>query len=175
MKSRRQVIFFRVLLILTFFAGMIYLISFVSLAGAPARMSTEDFLSACHSWTYIFFFYMALCIASAVFSVLELRVSDRKHLAVLRTVVIVFAALSDILAIRYIAVFRGYEDAVEAAKAVDSLVDTGTVFIIMSFAGAMLLFFIMVSSVYHIVRLRRIDEFDAVVEPEKPKQKPKAQ
>ena len=49
--NKRLNIIFRILLMLTFIAGMIYLISFVSLANAPAKMTAEEYLSACRRWT----------------------------------------------------------------------------------------------------------------------------
>ena len=157
MKHKRINIVFRIVLMLTFVVGMIYLISFVSLAGAPARMTSDEFLSACRRWTYIFFGYLGMTVASAVLSVIAMK-GAIKPSAILRTGTIAFAAVANILAVRYIAVFRGYEDAVDAAKAVDSLVDTGTVFIIMSFAGAMLLFFLLISSVYDIIVTMKYSE-----------------
>ena len=168
MKSKKLTLIFRILLMLTFIAGMIYLISFVRLAGAPAVMTPDEYLAACRRWTNVFFVYMAMTLASAVLSVMALRGAN-KLTGVLRTAVIVFAAVANILAVRYIAAFRGYEDAVEAAKAVDGLVDTGTVFIIMSFSGAMLLFFLMITSVYDIVTTFRTDEFEKLAEEQKNK------
>ena len=165
--NKRLNIIFRILLMLTFVAGMIYLISFVSLANAPAKMTAEEYLSACRRWAYVFFVYLGMTLASAVLSVMVLKGRD-KPVGIVRTLVIGFAAVANILAVRYIAVFRGYEDAVDAAKAVDSLVDTGTVFIIMSFAGAMLLFFLVMTSVYDLVTNFRVDELDkALAEKEK--------
>ncbi|MBR1392229.1 MAG: hypothetical protein IJ561_00175 [Ruminococcus sp.] len=167
MKSRGFNIFFRIVLIVTFFAGMVFLISFIRLVDSPAVMTEEQFLSACRRWTYTFIVYLFLCVGSSVLSILCFR-SNGKIVSIARTAVIVFAAVADLLAMRYIFVFRGYEDAVEAAKAVDDLLDKGTVFIIMSFVGAMLLFFLMVSSVYNIVKISRDDEFNKVVDPTKP-------
>lgn len=149
MKSKRMTVIFRIVLMLTFIVGMVYIISFVSLANAPATKTSDEFLSACRRWTYVFFGYLGMTVASAALSVIAMRGAN-KLTGIIRTAVIVFAAAANILSVRYIAVFRGYEDAVEAAKAVDSLVDTGTVFIIMSFSGAMLLFFLVISSIYDI-------------------------
>ena len=163
MKGRRFNIVFRIVLMLTFVAGMIYLIAFVNLAGAPAKMTSDEYLGACRRWTYIFFVYLGMTVASAVLSVLALRGANRLS-GWVRTAVIGFAAVANILAVRYIYVFRGYEDAVDAAKAVDSLVDTGTVFIIMSFAGAMLLFFLVITSVYDIVTSSKTDEVEKALE-----------
>ena len=169
MKGKRLNIIFRIVLMLTFIAGMVYLISFVGLAGAPAKMTSEEYLGACRRWTYIFFVYLGMTAASAVLSVLVLR-GGFGLAGIVRTLVIGFAAVANILAIRYIYVFRSYEDAVDAAKAVDSLVDTGTVFIIMSFAGAMLLFFLVITSVYDIVTSSKVDEVEKALE-EKAKKK----
>lgn len=166
MKSKGFNILFRIILILTFVAGMVYLIAFVRLVGAPAEMTEEQFLSACRCWTYIFIVYLFMCVGSSVLSILCFR-SNGKLVSVSRTAVIVFAAVSNLLAMKYIFVFRSYEDAVEAAKAVDDLLEKGTVFIIMSFVGAMLLFFLMVSSVYNIVKISRDDEFNSVIDPAK--------
>lgn len=168
MKSKKLTLIFRILLMLTFIAGMIYLISFVRLAGAPAVMKSDEYLAACRRWTYVFFVYMGMTLVSAVLSVVAMRGAG-KLIGVMRTAVIGFAAAANILAVRYIAVFRGYDDAVDAAKAVDSLVDTGTVFIIMSFAGAMLLFFLMITSVYDIVTTFKTDEFEKLSAEQKDK------
>ena len=163
MKRKGLNIIFRILLMLTFIAGMIYLISFVSLANAPAVMTSDEFLSACRRWTYIFIVYLFMTTASAVLSFIVMLGSKRLS-GIVRTLVILFAAAANFLSIRYIFVFRSYEDAVEAAKAVDSLVDTGTVFIIMSFVGAMLLFFLVITSVYDLAVTQRRDEVTEALE-----------
>ena len=65
MKSKGFNILFRIILILTFVAGMVYLIEFVRLVGAPAEMTEEQFLSACRRWTYIFIVYLFMCVGSS--------------------------------------------------------------------------------------------------------------
>ncbi|MBR4555242.1 MAG: hypothetical protein IKO27_06560 [Ruminococcus sp.] len=164
MTGRRFTVIFRIVVIFTFIMGMIYLISFVGLSQAPARSTKEEFLDSCRSWTNIFFIYMLMCLGSTALSVLNFR-SGSKPAAVVRTAVLAFASVADILAVKYVYVFRGYEDAFEAAKELDSLIDKGSFFIIFSFVGAMLLFFLMISSVYTIIRTARVDEFDKVIDP----------
>lgn len=168
MKSKKMTVIFRIVLMLTFIAGMIYLISFVRLASAPAVMTSDEYLAACRRWTYVFFVYMGMTLASAVLSVIALKGAN-KAVGAVRTAVIAFAAVANILAVKYIAAFRGYEDAVDAAKAVDGLVDTGRIFIIMSFTGAMLLFFLMVTSVYDIVTTFKTNEFEKLSAEQKDK------
>lgn len=165
MKSKKFTILFRVLVILTFFAGMVYLITFVLLAGVSRNIAPDSFLEQCRRWIYIFFVYMILCICSTVFSVLSVRKAEKKLLGIIRTAVLGAAAVADILAVRYVAVFSGYEDAAEASKALDELNKTGTVFIVLSFVGTMLLFFLFVSSIYYIVTAAKESELDAVLEP----------
>ncbi|MBR6101173.1 MAG: hypothetical protein IKP95_01995 [Ruminococcus sp.] len=149
MKNPVPVLIFRILLILTAIAGMLYLVFFMRLANAPATMTNVEFLSACRLWTYFFVGYLALTGISAVLSGMTFSATS-KLTAIIRTAVLVFALIGNILSIRYISVFRGYEEAYDAADAINQLMRKGTAFIIMSFIGAMLVFFLMITSIYTI-------------------------
>lgn len=151
LKNKAFVYIFRILIILTFIGGMLYLIAFVRLAQTSVSVSESSFLSACSRWTYYFFVYLGLAAAALLMSVIDL-LKLPKPLPVIRTAVLAFCTLSDILAFRYVRVFRSYDDAVEAAKAIDGLLDKGTTFIILSFVGAMLTFFLMVASIAALIR-----------------------
>ena len=159
-KSKLLNVIFRILVMLTFISGMLYIIRFVSLANAPAVMTSDEYLSACRSWTYYFFVYLIMTAACTVLSVLTVIKGGNKLSGAVRTAVLLFAAVSDVLSLKYVTLFRGYEDAVEAARAVDSLGDKGKLFIIMSFIGAMLLFFLVISSVYSLAVSKKHDELD---------------
>ena len=157
MKNKVLVCIFRIILITTFAMGMVYLVLFVRLSTAPATMTETQFLSACRYWTYIYFAYMLLTVGSLVLSIMPFPATG-KPAAILRTGTIAFAAVSNILSIKFVSVFRGYGDAFDAAHAVDDMMRKGEIFVIMSFIGAMLLFFLMISSIYALATLSKEDE-----------------
>ncbi|MBR6045938.1 MAG: hypothetical protein IKP47_09925 [Ruminococcus sp.] len=163
MNSKPLIILFRILLIAVFITGMIYLIAFITLIQSPATQTSEQFLAACRRWVYYYFAYTMLCIAATVLSILTFPATP-KAASITRTALLFYCSVSNLLSVRYAIAFLGYEDSYDAAKKLEDITGS-TVFVIMSFVGAMLTFFLMVSTIYTLATLSSNEGINAVIVP----------
>lgn len=146
MKNKILFYAFRATVILAFIAGAVHAVKFIGLITDIGMLSTVTAFDDLRSWSMFFTVYEVLCIAALVLSSVTFKFTGMIT-SVVRTLVLVFAAGSALFAHRYIAVFGGIEDAVDAVDRFQGIEDNGFITIIISILGAALMFILAITSV----------------------------
>lgn len=151
MKNKVLFYAFRITVILAFITGAVYSAMFIDLITRIGMLYTETAFDSLTRWSMIFVIYELLCLAALVLSAVTFKFTGMIS-SVVRTLVLLFALAGDLFAHRYVTVFGGITDAVEALDQFQGIEDNGFVLIAVSVIGAILMFFPAVTS---IVALKR--------------------
>lgn len=151
MKSKPIVYIFRITVILAAILGAIYTVKFFILGSNIATLPTEDAFKDLGTWSMIFFIYLIVCCIATVLSVITFNATG-KVCSVMRTVVLAFAAVADLLAYKYVSVFGSIKKAVEAVDEFQDIEDNGFIMVVLSFLGAVLMVILGITSIVAIIK-----------------------
>ena len=151
MKSKLLVYFFRSTVILACALGIVYVAKFFLLSTEIATVDTEDAYKSLGTWSMMYFLYLIVSCIAAVLSVAAFKTTGKVCSAV-RTAVLLFAAVVNLMAYKYVSIFASIEDSIEALDEFQDIEDNGFTFVMLTFVGAFLLIFTAITSIVAIVK-----------------------
>lgn len=159
MKNKILFYAFRITVILAFITGVVYAVKFINLITQIGMLYTEYAFDDLSSWSMFFIIYEILCLAALVLSAVTFKFT-RPEISTARTLVLLFATLSDLFAHKYVTVFSGYTNAVDAIDKFQDIEDEGFITILISILGVAMVLILAISSVVAL-KQRRIPSASA--------------